>query len=188
MAPDDIERERHERYLRILEARDRGDEDYLIGALLDPDHRWRAVQIVEELEIREASGQLIRMLDAADPSVRSDSARALGRLGAADALPRLREMATADESEAARSWAVGALGSIGDPRDLELLVGLLADDSFRVRGAAALALGRLGDPKAIEPLRAARRKVRRSPLEWYWHRRVYNSAVKALTKGTTFPY
>jgi HEAT repeat protein len=185
MARDEIERDKQERYRRILEARDRGDKDYLISSLLDPDHRLRAAQIVEELKIREASGQLIRLLDAADPVVRIASARALGQLGAVEALPRLREMAMEDESDGVRSWAVGALGEIGDPQDVEFLVRLLSDSSLRVRGAAALALGRLGDPKALEPLRAERRRVRHSPLEWYWHRRIYNSAIKALTKRRT---
>jgi hypothetical protein len=46
-----------------------------------------------------------------------------------------------------------------------------------------LTLGELGDPRALEPLRRARRRLRRSPREWYWHRKVYNGAIANLTRG-----
>ena len=167
--------------MSLLEAKERGDQDYLIRALLDPDLRSLAADLVGQLKIREASGQLIRLLDAADSVVRISAARALGAIGAVEALPRLREMAMGEAEDGVRSWAVGAIGDIGDPEDLDFLVALLEDRSMRVRGAAALGLGRLGDKKALGPLRTARRKLRRSPVEWYWHRRVYNRAIGTLS-------
>jgi hypothetical protein len=73
---------------------------------------------------------------------------------------------------------------IGHPDDLELLLSLLDDPSLRVRSSAALALAELGDRKALEPLRRARRRLRRSPVEWYWHRRLYNEAIGKLRSGS----
>jgi HEAT repeat protein len=63
---------------------------------------------------------------------------------------------------------------------VDFIVPLLNVDSVRVRGAAALALRVLGDPRAVEPLKAARKRLRRSPFEWYLHHRVYNEAIKKL--------
>jgi len=183
LTPDQSTEDWFERRRRIKEAKDRGDKEYLIGALLDPDHRGLAADCVGELRAGEASGQLIRLLDAADPQVRISAARALGQVGAVEALSRLREIAKHDE-DGVRSWAVGAIGAIGDPDDFELLLSLLNDPSLRVRGAAALALGRLGDSRAIEPLHAARRRLRRSPFEWYLHHKGYNKAIRKLKRGT----
>jgi hypothetical protein len=151
LSPDQSTKDWFERRRRIKEAKDRGDKEYLIGALLDPDHRDLAADFVGELHAGEASGQLIRLLDAADPHVRISAARALGRVGAVEALSRLREIAMHDEEDGVRSWAVGALGDIGDPEDVDLIVALLSDDSMRVRGAAALALGRMGDSRGSSP-------------------------------------
>jgi len=88
-----------------------------------------------------------------------------------------------DQEDGVRSWAVGALGHIGDPEDFDLIVSLLGDDSMRVRGAAALALGDMADSRGIEPLCAARRRLRRSPLEWYLHHKAYNKAIRKLKDG-----
>jgi hypothetical protein len=126
---------------------------------------------------------LLRLLDAADPTVRYHAAQSLGWIGALQAHSRLRETATEDEDDGVRAGAVWALGDIGDRSDLEFLIPFLDDPSLRVRGAAASALGKLGDTRAVEPLRRARRRLRRSPLEWYWHRKVYNEAIANLTRG-----
>lgn len=165
---------------RIQAAKDRSDVTYLIGALRDPDHRSFAAKYLGELGAWEAVPPLLLLLDAVDPRVRIAAAEALGRLGAKQARPRLREVAMHDESAGVRSWAIGALGNIGAREDLEFLLPLLNHPFLRVRGATALALGRLGDVRALGPLRVARRKLRRSPLEWYWHRRLYNEAIKSL--------
>jgi hypothetical protein len=46
---DPSERDLVERRHRILEARDRGDESYLIEALVDPDWRGLAAESLGEL-------------------------------------------------------------------------------------------------------------------------------------------
>jgi len=57
------------------------------------------------------------------------------------------------------SWlgtkAARALGSTGDERAIEPLLGALGDRREYIRKAAAGALGMLGDPRAIEPLSVA---------------------------------
>lgn len=185
MADDLAAHEADDRLSRIFAAKNHRDEQYLIAALLDPDHRAMAAKFLGELGAVEATEPLLRLLDAADPHARSSAAIALGRLGAAEALPRLHEIALRDEEAFVRSWAISALGEIGDPDGVDLLLPLLSDPSWRVRGATARVLGRLGDPRALEPLRSARRKLRRSPLEWYVYRRVYNQAITlcARTSG-----
>jgi HEAT repeat protein len=162
-----------ERLLRIWAAKRNGDAQYLIGALRDPDYRATAAKFVDPL---------FPLLEAADPHARAAAATALAQLGARQALPRLREMAAHDEESFVRSWVVAALGEIGDPSDVDLILPFVSDPSARVRGAAALALGQLGDVRALEPLWAARKKLRRSPVEWHMHRRVYKQALDALER------
>ena len=171
-----------ERLLQIWAAKRNGDAQYLIGALRDPDYRSTAAKFVGELGVVEAIAPLLPLLEAADPHARAAAATALAQLGARQALPRLREMAAHDEESFVRSWAIAALGEIGDPSDVDLILPFLRDPSARVRGAAAWALGHLGDIRALEPLRAARKELRRSPMEWHMHRRVYKQSIDALER------
>ena len=171
-----------ERLRQIWAAKRNGDAEYLIGALRDPDYRSTAAKFVGELGAVEAIDPLLPLLEAPDPHARAAAATALGDLGARQALRRLREMAAHDEESFVRSWAIPALGVIGDPSDVDLILPFLGDPSARVRGAAALALGQLGDVRALEPLRAARKELRRSPMEWHLHRRVYKRSINALER------
>jgi len=52
----------------------------------------------------------------------------------------------------ARQAAEEALGKLGDPRAVELLLGLLGDKYWDIRATAAEALGKLADARAVEPL------------------------------------
>lgn len=167
----------------LYAARDRGDSEYLIAALLDPDHRKLAAKFLGDLQVVAATRPLLRLLDATDPHVRVVAIDALGRLGVEEARAPLRELARNDDEAMVRAWAIDALGKFGEAEDVEFLIGALKDSSARVRGAAALALGRAGDERAIEPLRAARRRLRRSPADWYLHRRVYNDAIGVLSRS-----
>jgi len=51
-----------------------------------------------------------------------------------------------------RFAAAAALGELGDPRAVELLIEALKDKDLRVRFEAALALGVSEDPRAVGPL------------------------------------
>jgi HEAT repeat protein len=134
-----------------------------------------------ELRATEASEPLLRLLGAADPDVRIHAAAALGRIGAEEALPDLRQLVLHDNDDNLRTAAIYALGDIGDPEGVDLLLPFLRDSSFRVRIAAAYTLGRLGDSRSIPALRAARPRLLRSPLDWYLSRRVYDGAIDALS-------
>lgn len=166
--------------VQIYAARDRGDVEYLTRALIDPENRMFAAEFLGKLGAVEATEPLMRLLDASDRNVRISAMQALGRLRARAAIPRLREVAIGDESDGVRSWAIDALGDIGDEEGVEQLISLLGDPSWRVRAAAAIALGKLGDIRALKPLRRARWQIRKSPVEWYLYRRVYNRAINAL--------
>lgn len=58
-----------------------------------------------------------------------------------------------DELEISPAYAAAALGRIGERRATEPLISVLQHDSWSARSAAAEALGRLGDPNAIDALR-----------------------------------
>jgi len=63
-------------------------------------------------------------------------------------------VALADVNREVRVEAALALGEIGDPRGVEILISVLTDrvQHDRVRGAAAAALWKLEDERAVEPL------------------------------------
>lgn len=82
-------------------------------------------------------GQLARLLAASDTRVFD--------------LAVLRDGVTATNPDVRRQAAL-AVGRIGDPQGVDLLVPLLGDTVEAVRGAAAFALGLLKDPRATDPL------------------------------------
>jgi HEAT repeat protein len=184
MSPDFDDRDFHGRYLAIRAARDRHDVPYLIEALRDPDHRATAAKYVADLEADEATPHLLRLLDARDPHVRTSAVKALGGFRAREALPAIREIAASDEEDFVRSWAVDAIGKIGGTDETELVINFLRDPSMRVRAAAALALGRRGDSTALGPLKDAKPKLRKAPLEWHLYRRVYKDAGTSIRDRT----
>lgn len=168
----------------IVNAKDRGDTEYLIFALRDPDHRTLAAKLLSELDAVVPADALIPLLEASDPHARSAAARALGDLGAKESIPALRDVAANDPEGFARSWAIGALGKLNDVESFDLLLRALHDPSWQARGAAADALGMLGDERGLEPVREARPKLWRSPFEWCIHRRVYKDAIATLKRGS----
>jgi HEAT repeat protein len=133
---------------------------------------------------RKEIAELLRPLLRTDPepAVRAAAGRALGRLGAREAVPDLiaalsdssadvRVVAAAaiwrlpdpaataplldrvkDSDKAVREWAALALGVIGDKRAVPELVKLLGDPERAVRLAAVRSLGRVGDPEGIDPV------------------------------------
>jgi HEAT repeat protein len=182
MATETAATEFWERRRAIKDAKKRGDVQYVIAALDDPDrlNRTLAARALEDLNATEAIPSLMPLLDDADTQIAG--ARALGRLGATEAIPRLRELASNEEDPSVQMWACAALANLGDPATLDLALPLLTHPRPAVRVEAAGALGRLGDPSALEPVRAARLRLRRSPVEWWAFRHVYGTAERALRR------
>ncbi|WP_339103970.1 HEAT repeat domain-containing protein [Haloterrigena salinisoli] len=85
-----------------------------------------------------------------NPNLQRPAFRALGEIGAEDAVEPIAQQLVADEPDV-RSWAARALGLIGDTRAIEPLADVLAeDDQDRVRASAAWALNQIGTEDALE--------------------------------------
>ncbi|MGV8039887.1 MAG: peptidylprolyl isomerase [Thermoanaerobaculaceae bacterium] len=143
------------------------------------------------------AGQLVTLARSADPGIRGETARVLGRLDRLEALEMLERLSR-DPDPAVRARAVEAVGRLalrwpgGLPaaqaqRAGTLLAGAMADPSPEVRGAACWAAPAVPFPKRSEAL--ARRassdpslEVRVRVLEELWRlpdTRWIGTAVKA---------
>jgi HEAT repeat protein len=165
------------RLQEILAARNSRDGDFLIRSLRDPDNRHLAALFLGELGRSDATPEITRLLDAANPLARANAARALGLLKAYDAVGRLTEIARDDPVPFVRGWATGALGRIGADASIPILLELLNDPEWRVRVQSAWALGLVGNDGAIEALKRARR--RENPLHPL-RRRAYRLALRSI--------
>lgn len=165
-----------ERLRRIHEAKLHRDSSFLIDALRDPDHRDTAAASLGELRATEASAPLIRLLDASDPQARAAAAIALGKIRVREAVPHLVAVAKDDPEIFVRTWAIGALGEIGDPTVGRTLAALLRDPIWKVRRSAATALGEIGDDSAVPALRDAMTR------ESLMRRRPYSRAISAISR------
>ena len=168
-----------------------GIDDVLAHALIDPATCAVASDALVSRGAR-AAGPLVEALDVRpgdasgddDHLARRAAAAALGRLGAASAVPALIALldddvpevavvaagalghigdrrafepllATLDHPHAAlRQVAVSALNSVGHPELATRLPALLRDPSSRVREAAARVAGYLGDPALLDAMLA----------------------------------
>lgn len=153
----------------------------LFESLRDPEHRFLAAKYLGELGVQEAIPDLIRLLRGGDAATRSSAAEALGMLDARTATPDLVELARHDELVVPRTFAITALGSLGDARAVEPLSELLSDENILIRQSAARALGALGDDTAIEALRAAAARER-----WY-SRGLHKKAIRRIRERSGRP-
>lgn len=166
--------ERDELLLRLFQAKEEGDVAYLLDALRDPGHRFMAVKFLGELRAREAVRPLIQLLRAGDRTTRSSAAGALAQIGSIEAVPELVERVRVESDVVPRTWAITALGELGDGRAVKPLCELLSDDDILVRQSAANALGVLGHADALEPLRQAAARER-----WYSRKR-HRQAIRKI--------
>lgn len=172
------------------DSKARGDEAFKKAAdrlkAKDPEERAAAANEMGRrgYRFRHEISELLRPLLRSDPEpvVRAAAGRALGRLGAREAVPDLvkalgdtsadvRVVAAAalwrlpdpsatepllehvkDADKAVREWSALALGVIGDTRAVPEMVRLLGDPERSVRLAAVRSLGRIGDPAGLEPV------------------------------------
>lgn len=173
--------EETESRLRLFQAKEDGDVAYLLDALRDPQYRFMAVKFLGELKAREAVHPLIQLLRAGDRSTRSSAAGALAEIGSTEAVPELIDRVRSEADVVPRTWAITALGALGDERAVEPLCGLLSDDDVLVRQSAARALGILGHPHALAPLQEAAARER-----WY-NRRRHKQAMRKIRRAIVAP-
>jgi len=146
----------------------------LVGTLNEPD-RWSTIRIADILAgmgppvVGELLGAFPRLSKA-------------GKLATLDILGRVRPFDRRDWLEACardadadvRARSCRALGRIGDPAAVPVLVTALGDPAWPVRAMAAKALGWIGSTAAVEPLSGALRDA-----EWW----VRSNAAHALRAG-----
>jgi HEAT repeats len=113
------------------------------------------VQVAAQALLRigaPAGPALTAALDSPSPLVRVTAVEILGRVGAVGAFAQLGERLQHDDVPV-RARAATAVGRLGLPRALEVLVrATAADQAPTVRVAAVRALGELGAPGAVEHL------------------------------------
>ncbi len=80
--------------------------------------------------------------------------KAIGKMGAEEAVETLVEYVDADSDPALQKVTFRALGEIGDERATQPLANKLAMENDVVRSHAARALGMVGDTRAVRPLAA----------------------------------
>ena len=106
----------------------------------------------------EARLALVAALGDSQPEVRQAAARAAGRTLGEDAVARLQEQAKREPSPLVRAAMLQALGAIGSPSSLPLLLDMLKNSSRDLKIEVLLALGEFPNPKLaqhINPHRAS---------------------------------
>lgn len=121
-----------------------------------PELRLTAATALTYVEAPETTAPLIAAMKDRDPLVAHQALMALARRRDPAALPGV--LATLDSGDVKRrTWAVGAIGKLGDPArpHWKKLLPRLSDEVIGVRLQAVRAIGRLGDAAAVAPLVAA---------------------------------
>ncbi len=97
-------------------------------------------------------GPLIAGLAAAAECVVLLAAETLGKVRAQAAVPSLARLVATHSNREIRRVAIKALGMIGGPGAIEVVIEALKDETGFVRGEAAAVLGRWKERTALEPL------------------------------------
>ena len=125
----------------------------LVHMLGDP--RWfvvrNAIELLGEMRVAEADGELEKMLEHRDDRVRTAAASALAKLGPGVAAKGLRG-ALRDAPEEVRERAAEAMALQRTGSVDSLVRALDKEDDNRVQMAMVTALGQLGTPHAVEKL------------------------------------
>ena len=115
--------------LAVKEAAQRGDVEFLINALADPDMRGSAALRLGDLGAREPVPALIRNLRVRNDLDRNAAVKALGKIGDPSAISALLEVAEEDEAAGVRTTAIDSAAMLNSPRGVELLTELAIDPS-----------------------------------------------------------
>lgn len=89
----------------------------------------------------------------ADADLNLSAIYALGLSRSQRAVPELIEIAKKGDSDLLRSYAVTALGRIGDRAALHVLTAMLSDKSLHVKRSATIAVGELAQPSDLDAAR-----------------------------------
>lgn len=163
--------------IEIKHAYRRGDVEYLIAALVDPQWQTLTLKLLGRLGDPTAIKPVQGLLRAGRWNVRMRAALALGELGATCAVADLEDLVRGRDELYVRACAARALGQIGSSSSVDLLIEVVNEPGHDVRFAAARALAVLGDRRALEPLRSAKaQEPRRSD------RQVFSRAIHMLEK------
>jgi HEAT repeat protein len=129
--------------LGALARMGRASDDVIRRAMSDAGAvRRRAAELAASLEGLDCRP----LLDDADAGVVEAACFAAGELADARALPQLCRIATAHADALCRESAVAALGAIGDPAGLAVILGALGDKPA-VRRRAVIALAPFDGPE-----------------------------------------
>ncbi|WP_306056924.1 HEAT repeat domain-containing protein [Natronococcus wangiae] len=136
-----------------MDALERMGNEAAIDPMLQKANRrdTKAMSILGKIGVddEEVVDALLDYVDS-NPQLQKPAFRALGEIGAEDAVQPIANQLVDDEPDV-RSNAARALGLIGDTRAIEPLAGLLEDDEEdRVRASAAWALNQIATEEALE--------------------------------------
>jgi HEAT repeat protein len=124
-----------------------------------PRVRAAAASAFAQIESALALPYLLKGLNDSDAWVRYFAARAIGQHGYSESLDALIKLAQTDGARQVRIAAVDALGEIGGPRAVAVLVSLFEATEPDLMGAALQALGHIGHTDALPPLLEALRST-----------------------------
>jgi HEAT repeat protein/MFS family permease len=147
-----------------------------LGSIASPASSRRAarsLRTMDGISGHLAEADVLKRLDDADPEVRQEAARALGRIGSDEAVDALIQRLR-DPNSTIRPDAARALGQIGFPAAVPALIEALSSGSVELEEACAQALGAIGD-------RAARTRLKRLLGEKRTER-VFVSIAEAMSK------
>ena len=106
----------------------------------DQKMRW-ILQLEDERQLRGGGGDLIALLQDAEPRIRRRAALATGRVRLSEAIPALATVLQSDRDHEVRQMAAFAIGLIGDAAGAEPLMTALTGPDPLIQGRAAEALG-----------------------------------------------
>ena len=114
----------------------------VVECLKDEQLRGEAIELINEHQFHTAKDALIKLLDDADRSIAGAAARALGKLGAREALSKMRAMF---KDTATHLDAAIALAYMGEKDGVQALIETLGSDNSAAVRRAMDALKEVGD-------------------------------------------
>lgn len=122
----------------------------LSTALKDSNFHVRkaAARSLHQIGSKRSFSQVMDILTCNDANARASAAETLGKLADERAVDDLCQVAATDSCDEVRLEAVGALGAIGSPVAIPVLIALLCNENRRLRASAASALGNIGQNSA----------------------------------------